>query len=434
MKIHFVTLGCKLNQSESESMARQFRLAGHQIVADPAQADISVINTCTVTHVAAQKSRTAVRRAKGAAPTARLVVTGCHAEIAPHDFPVADWVIENSQKQQIPARVLGDNSEEPFQASTPTQTDAPISRLSALGRTRGFVKIQDGCDMHCTFCLTRIARGPSRSRPLPEILDEVRQHVDDGVQEVVLTGVHVGAYGKDLDTDLGELIRRTLRETDVPRLRLSSLEPWNFRMEWLSLWENPRLCRHLHISLQSGSNDILRRMSRAYTAEKFAEKVQMARRLIPDLAITTDLIVGFPGETEETFAESVQFVREMNFARAHVFPFSRRPGTLAADMPDQVPHNVKKARAAALRVITDESNYRFRASLLGQTFPVLWEQGDRRTATWSGLTDNYVRVSAHSTRPLHNQILPAQLTLLSDTGAEGKLVSTEIISQARNAC
>jgi len=415
-------------------MARQFRLAGHQIVADAAQADIAVINTCTVTNIAAQKSRTAVRRAKGAAPAARVVVTGCHAEIAPHDFPVADWVINNRQKQQLPGRVLGEHAASPDHIIAPPEKDVPFLQLSALKRTRSFVKIQDGCDMHCTFCLTRVARGPSRSRPLADILDEVRQHVDDGVQEVVLTGVHVGAYGKDLDTDLGELIRRLMRETDVPRLRLSSLEPWNFQTDWLSLWENRRLCRHLHMSLQSGSNDILRRMRRAYTAEKFAEKVQAAQQLIPDLAVTTDLIVGFPGETEETFAESVQFVREMNFARAHVFPFSHRPGTPAATMPDQVPHRVKKARAAALRVVTDESSYRFRASLLGRTFAVLWEQPDPRTVMWSGLTDNYVRVSVHSMQSLHNQILPAQLTALSDAGAEGELVGTGIISQSGNAC
>ena len=433
MRIHFVTLGCKLNQSESEAMARQFRLAGHQIVADPAQADVSVINTCTVTHVAAQKSRTAVRQAKGAAPKAHVVVTGCHAEIAPHDFPIADRIIDNSRKQQIPGRVLGEHLDSPAQVIAPPETDSPFSHLSALRRTRSFVKIQDGCDMHCTFCLTRVARGPSRSRPLREILDEVRRNVDEGVQEVVLTGVHVGAYGKDLDTDLGELIRRMLRETDVPRLRVSSLEPWNFRTEWLSLWENPRLCRHLHMSLQSGSNDILKRMRRAYTAEQFAEKVQIARRRIPDLAVTTDLIVGFPGETEETFSESVQFVREMNFARAHVFPFSRRPGTPAAGMPNQVPHRVKKRRAATLRAITDESNYRFRASLLGQTFPVLWEQRDPRTAMWSGLTDHYVRVFVHSTQSLHNQILPVQMTALSDAGVEGELVGTRIISQAGDA-
>jgi len=424
MKIHFVTLGCKLNQSESETMARQFALAGHEIVGDPLLADLSVINTCTVTRMAAQKSRAAARRARGNAPQARLLVTGCHAEVAPQDFPTADWVVGNEQKAQIPTQVLAGGMIAPAstESVSPPPHDSEPARFPAmLGRTRAFVKIQDGCDLRCTFCLTCIARGPSRSRPLQHILDEVRRWVADGVQEVVLTGVHVGDYGRDTGTDLGQLVRRLLQETDVPRLRLSSLEPWNFRAEWLRLWEDRRLCRHLHISLQSGSDRMLKLMRRAYTAEKFAEKVEMARRLVPDMAVTTDLIVGFPGETEADFAESVQFVRAMRFARAHVFPFSRRPGTAAAEMPDQVPHRIKQARAAALRAITDESGCLFRKRLLGHTLPILWEQVDRQTGEWSGLTDNYVRVFAHSELDLHNQIVPTRLIAITDKGVWGEL-------------
>jgi len=425
MKIHFVTLGCKLNHSESEMLARQFVLAGHEIVEDAACADLAVINTCTVTHVAAQKSRYEARRARRSAPEARLLVTGCHAEVAPHEFPTADWVVGNAQKDEIPtwiATEMPQGSSLAAQASA-TEADARALFPAALGLTRAFVKIQDGCDMHCTFCLTRVARGRSRSRPADEIVAEIRRWVDEGGQEVVLTGVHLGAYGRDGGPDLGRLVRRILQETDLPRLRLSSLEPWNFRTEWLALWDSPRLCRHLHMSLQSGSDEVLRRMGRPYTTELFSEKVALARRAVPDLAITTDVIAGFPGETEESFAETVQFMRQIRFARAHIFPYSARPGTPAADMPGQVPHRIKQARAAALRAVAEETGRSFCASLLGRTFPVLWEQPNGSVGEWSGLTDNYMRVHVCSDVPLHNRILPTRLVRLTDFGVMGELVS-----------
>lgn len=428
MKIHFVTLGCKLNHSESEMLARQFVLAGHEIVSDSALADLAVINTCTVTHVAAQKSRYEARRAKRAAPRARTVVTGCHAEVAPAEFSGADWVVGNAQKEHIPVRfVSGVPSARREDGPLPdreTEADGPLFPAT-LGLTRAFVKIQDGCDMRCTFCLTRIARGRSRSRPATAILDDARRWVAEGGQEVVLTGVHLGAYGRDLGTDLGRLVQRILAETELPRLRLSSLEPWNFRTAWLRLWESPRLCRHLHMSLQSGSDSVLRRMGRPYTAELFAEKVALARCAIPDLAVTTDVIAGFPGETDEAFSESVAFMREIGFSRTHVFPYSRRPGTKAADMPDQVPHRIKHARAAALRAVGEESGREFCASLLGQTLPILWEQPSQPPDEWSGLTDNYVRVFARSDRSLHNRIVAARLTALVDRGMSGDLGVSE---------
>jgi threonylcarbamoyladenosine tRNA methylthiotransferase MtaB len=406
-------------------LARQFVLAGHEIVEDAAGADLTVINTCTVTHVAAQKSRYEARRARRSASAVRLLVTGCHAEVAPHEFAAADWVVGNTQKDEIPSWIASEMPQTPPVAGQPAAKEADGHALfpAALGLTRAFVKIQDGCDMHCTFCLTRIARGRSRSRPADEIVAEIRQWVDEGGQEVVLTGVHLGAYGRDGGPDLGRLVRRILRETDLPRLRLSSLEPWNFRTEWLSLWESPRLCRHLHMSLQSGSDEVLRRMGRPYTAELFSEKVALARRAVPDLAITTDVIAGFPGETDESFAQTVQFMRRIQFARAHIFPYSRRPGTPAANMPGQVTNRIKQARAAALRAVAEETERGFRASLLGQTLPVLWEQPNGADDEWSGLTDNYIRVHVRSNVPLHNRILPTRLVRLADFGAMGELVN-----------
>lgn len=400
VRIHVSSLGCKLNQSEMDSLAARLQAAGHELAASPAGADLCILNTCAVTQVAAQKSRQAVRRLHHDNPAARLVITGCYAELSPgdlQDLPGVEMVAGNRAKDH-----LLDHLPAPLRPAT---AEAPAFRP----RTRALVKIQDGCDNACTYCIIHVARGEQRSRPAGEIVGEVRARLAAGYQEIVLTGVHVGAYGRDraggpLELDLWGLVARILAETPVPRLRLSSVEPWDLPDRALALWQDPRLCRHLHLPLQSGAAATLQRMGRRYDPAGFAALVEAARRAIPGLAVTSDVIVGFPGETEAEFEESLSFVRAAGLARLHVFPYSPRPGTPAAGMPGQVPPAVKAARAARMRQAGAATGQAFAHQFLGQTARVLWESarpGDDGPV-WSGLTDNYLRVRAVHAGDLRN--------------------------------
>ncbi len=412
-KVHFKVLGCRLNQAEAERMAQGFILAGHDVVDDPDEADICVINTCTVTTASGAKSRRAAKRRR---PGQKVVVTGCHSEVHPEEFRQADLIVPNAEKERLVALTLERFGLDGYALGMEYR---PFGRLHlyplVLDHTRAFVKIQDGCDFRCTFCLTTIARGPSRSRPAEEILAEVQSLAEQGCQEVVLTGVQAGSYGHDFGSDLGHLLEQILVHTDIPRVRLSSLEPWSFKLEWLDLWArfDGRLCRHLHMSLQSGCNTVLRRMRRAYRAETYAEKVAAIRAAIPGVAITTDIIVGFPGETEEEHRTSLAFVEEMAFAGAHIFPYSPRPGTPAATMPGQVPGDVKRRRYEQMKAVTDASADAFRQAMLGHVLPVLWEQREADGAL-SGLTDNYLRVHTPAGTVRPNTITPTRLTHMAD--------------------
>ena len=439
MRVYLESIGCKLNQSEIETLARQFIAAGHQVVTRREEADWGVVNTCTVTHVAAAKSRRAMRRLRRANPQMRVVAVGCHAELFPADLE-ADLVVGTADKHRLVEIMEA--------AFTGVRHSAPspdwAAPLPIVYHTRAFVKIQDGCDNACAYCLTTIARGPQRSRPLEEILCEVQARVQAGVKEVVLTGVHIGAYGRDIGHSLPELVKAILAETDLPRLRLSSIEPWDLTPELLALWPHPRLCRHLHLPLQSGCDATLRRMGRRYTSAEFARLVEEARARIPDLAVTTDIIVGFPGESEEEFAESYRFVEKMAFSRLHVFPFSARPGTRAATMPDQVSPRVRRERAAAMRALGERSAARFREQFVGRVMEVLWEgyerglrskstggtsvdhlpapQGGKGEIVWSGLTDNYLRVRTVNKGSLHNTITPTRLLAVEGDTLRGEVL------------
>jgi threonylcarbamoyladenosine tRNA methylthiotransferase MtaB len=269
--------------------------------------------------------------------------------------------------------------------------------------------VQDGCDNHCTYCIVRSLRGPSRSRPLVDVVAEVQSLVEAGYREAALTGVNLGAYGRDLGMSdgLATLTTALLTHTDVPRLRLSSLQPWDLDQAFFRLWKNPRLCRHLHLSLQAGCDETLRRMGRRITTTEFAGLVMAARTAISDLAVTTDIIVGFPGENESAFRDSYDFVVVMEFARLHVFPYSPRPGTPASCLPDQVGRDVREARARTMRELGARQALRFRQRFIGQEVIVLWER--RRNGLWTGLTDNYLRVVTHAEGELHNQFTAARL-------------------------
>ena len=410
-----------MNQSEVEALARRFIAAGCQVVTDAEEADLCVVNTCAVTHIAARKSRRLIRRLHRANPEACIVVTGCYAELFPHEVAKiegVELVVGNADKERLVER-LGIRG---YGLGVTTPIPYPLF----FNRTRAFVKIQDGCNNRCAYCVIGLARGRERSRPPEEVLAEIGARVEAGCKEVVLTGVNIGAYGRDLGTSLGRLIEDILTKTAVPRLRLSSIEPWDFDPSLLRLWEDPRLCRHLHLPLQSGCDATLRRMRRRYTAAEYAELVERAREAIPDLALTTDVIVGFPGETEADFEESLRFVEKMGFARLHVFKYSARPGTPAATMPQQVPCEEKRRRSEAMMALARRGSEEFRRRFLGRTMEVLWERKERRREgrrrIWSGLTDNYIRVWAESEADLANTITPAKLVALTEDGMRGEIV------------
>ena len=429
MKIYLDSIGCRLNQSEIENYARQFRAAGHTLVPTAGEADLAVINTCTVTNAADSDSRGKIRQAVRAG-TEEIVITGCWSTQNPEiasTFPGVSQVIHNAEKDHLVSQLL-QIPEEDFDLEPLSRELIPGARL----RTRAFIKAQDGCDNRCTFCITTLARGHGRSRPVADILAEVNAVVNssssnaNSAKEIILTGVHLGSWGYDFSNPfhLSHLVKTILKETDVPRLRLSSLEPWDLDADFFSLWEDPRLCRHLHLPLQSGSAAVLRRMARKTTPSSYASLVNAARAACPEIAITTDLIAGFPGETDQEFMDTVDFVRQVSFAGGHVFTYSPRPGTSAANMPDQVPYPLRKERNAKLRELLADSELAYQHQFVGQTIPVLWESVKAMDSdTWHlrGLTDNYLRVNAYAPRQLWNQITPVHLTGIGDHGFVGEI-------------
>lgn len=420
-RVYLGFVGCRLNEAEIERLGRQLAAQGDKLVRDPAEADVVIVNTCAVTNEATRKSRQMIRQANRASPSAQIVVTGCYAQLWPDDItrlPGVRQVIGNTDKDRLPA-LIAPSADQPLYEREPLHRD-PLPP-GTLGHTRAFVKVQDGCDNRCTFCITTLARGPARSRPLEEIIEEARLLLDTGYQEIVLTGVHLGSYGHDWDQrdGLPRLIEALLACTALPRLRLSSLEPWDLQPAFFDLWVDRRLCPHLHLPLQSGCDATLRRMGRRTTQASFAALVEAAQTRIPDLALTTDLIVGFPGETEAEFEESLHFVESIGFARLHVFPYSARPGTTAARMPNQVPDAVKKERAARLIALSSRLWQDYQARHIGRTVEVLWESAHGATPDgllWSGLTGNYLRVITTTPQMLGNTITSARLVSLTDKG------------------
>ncbi len=395
MKVYLDSVGCRLNQAEIETMARQFRAAGHEMVASPQEADLAVVNTCAVTSDAAADSRQMLRHIARAG-VSRIIPTGCLATLQPKEvgnLPNILQVIPNDHKDRLVEAALG--------LPDPTVFDLePISRQPLPGlhhRTRAFIKVQDGCDNACTFCVTTVARGAGRSRPLEEVVAEIRHALAGGTREIVLTGVHLGSWGGEWGRHLRDLVRAILEQTDPPRLRLSSLEPWDLDADFFRLFEDPRLMPHLHLPLQSGSGSTLKRMARKTTPASFRGLVEAARQVIPAAAITTDVIAGFPGETEAEFAETLDFVRGMDFAGGHVFTYSARPFTAAAKMKGQVPSEMRKKRNAILRDAFEESAQAYREKFVGKRMKVLWEsvtELDEWGWQMEGWTENYLRVRA----------------------------------------
>jgi threonylcarbamoyladenosine tRNA methylthiotransferase MtaB len=409
------SLGCKLNQAEIQQLARQLEAAGYRLVAPSEKADIYILNTCSVTHVADSKSRHLLRLAKRHNPAARLVAIGCYAHRAPKELAQiegVELVLGNDRKMNL-LGLLGDNV-------TPLRSDGPAVSWRESGRTRAFLKIQNGCKNFCAYCIVPLVRSKEENVPPEKVTALVKGLVAQGYREVVLTGTEIGAYnGKGID--LEGLIRRILADTPVPRLRLSSLQPHQISPSLIGLMQDTRLCPHFHLSLQSGSGAVLQRMKRRYTADDYRRTVALIRANVPEAAITTDVIVGFPGETEAEFRETADFCRKIKFARIHVFPFSPRPGTAAATMPRQIAAAVKKERAQTMLTLAKESALDFKQRSLGKTMAVLWEK--ESGGLWSGLTGNYIKVYLKSREDLTNKIQPVKLVKIYRDGVWGEILS-----------
>ena len=427
MKVHLKTLGCRLNEAELETWAQAFQKSGHLITRQAESANVVVINSCAVTQDAARKSRNLIRRIHRDNPRAKLVVSGCYATLNPEEAASllgVDLVISNQDKNQLVEKTLNDLNMDSMPAMS---TEPGGISLFTRGRQRAFVKVQDGCRYRCTFCIVTVARGEEKSRPAQDVITEINSLHRQGINEVILTGVHLGGYGSDLDSNLADLVKTILSETDIPRLRLGSLEPWELNDYFFRLFENPRLMPHLHLPLQSGSDSVLRRMARRCKTEEFATIIKKLRMQNPFFNISTDIIVGFPGETEQEWQESLEFIKNTGFGHIHIFTYSRREGTKAATLPNQLNSEVKKLRSQQLHILADAMKQKFYLDNLDQEFPVLWE-GYREPYTEDkqlvfGYTPNYLRVACaiNNDQSIENQTINLKITAVLDEYGFGEL-------------
>ncbi len=417
MKVFLDMVGCRLNQAEIEQLALDLTARGQEIVAEPTEADYVVINTCCVTAKAAADSRKMVRhyqRSTGA----KVLAMGCWVSAFPQDSAelVGRDAVFTSEKRDLVLKRLNNGEIE----SAVLRKENVKPDLGSRSRTRSFIKVQEGCNNACSYCLTRIARGKSRSIPAEEVVRQIAQSEDLGVQEVVLTGVQIGAWGKDLEGNLriSDLIEAILLHTKVPRIRISSIEPWDVDEHLLACFEDVRLCPYLHLPLQSGNDAILRRMARPITTTRYRELIETIGKHLPELAITTDIIVGFPGETDALFEETFQFIAEMPFSGGHVFKFSPMPGTPAAKFEEQIPAAISHERAKRIRELLQARTRAIQTGKIGSETKVLWEQGKENGSQtyYTGLTPDFFRVRTQSKVNLTNTITLAHITGLDQAG------------------
>lgn len=429
MKVKFVTLGCKVNQVESEAMREALLAAGFQEAAGGETADVVVVNSCTVTATSDQKARQALRREKKRNPGAVAVLTGCWPQAFPQEaqeFLEADVVLGTARRGDLVPRLLEYlSTKQRVVDIAPHQKGEKFEKLSISamhGRTRAFVKIEDGCDRFCSYCIIPYARGRVRSKPLEDIREEAARLGEAGYKEVVLTGINLPAYGKDLGGDLCDAVEAACAAPGILRVRLGSLEPEQLTPPVIArLAAQEKLCPQFHLSLQSGCDDTLRRMNRHYTTAEYRQIVGDLRKAFPNCAVTTDIMVGFAGETEEEFGESLAFAKEIAFAKVHVFAYSRRPGTRAYDMPGQVPNREKERRSREMIAATLETQRAFFAAQTGRVEEVLFEQ-ERDRNVYEGYTRNYTPVRVASAAPLQGQIRQVRLTQALEDFCLGELV------------
>jgi len=416
MKVAFYTLGCKVNQYETEAMEEMFRKRGYEVVSFEKKADIYIINTCTVTNLGDRKSRQFIRRAKKLNKNSIVAAVGCYSQIAPDEvenIEGVDIVIGTTDKEKIV-----DLCEEVKQKRRKINVvrnikyhkqfdNLSIDNLES--RTRAYMKIQDGCNQYCSYCIIPYARGPIRSRKLEDILDEAEKLAKANFKEIILTGIHVASYGKDLkNLSLLDVINEVSKIEGIERIRLSSIEPTFIDEEFMTnVVDNKKFCDHFHLSLQSGSNSVLKRMNRKYTTEEYKNIVNLIRRYMPNAGITTDIIVGFPGETEEEFQETYDFVKNIGFSRIHVFKYSPRKGTPASKFDSQVHGSVKHYRSEKLIELGNQLANRFMDQFVGNRMEVLFEEN--KDGYYEGYTTNYIRVKAKSSKDIQGEILPVKI-------------------------
>lgn len=429
MNVKFITLGCKVNQVESEAMREALLAGGFQEAAEGQTADVVVVNSCTVTAVSDQKARQALRREKKRNPGAVAVLTGCWPQAFPQeaeDFLEADIVLGTTRRAALLPKILEYlSTKHRIVDIAPHEKGEKFEKLtiSAMhGRTRAFLKIEDGCDRFCSYCIIPYARGRVRSKPLEDIKTEAALLGDHGYREVVLTGINLPAYGKDLGLHLCDAVEAACAAPGIARVRLGSLEPEQLTPEVIArMAKQEKLCPQFHLSLQSGCDATLKRMNRHYTTAEYRQIVRNLRQAFPNCAITTDIMVGFAGETEEEFAASLAFAKEIAFAKVHVFAYSRRPGTRAYDMPGQVANKVKEDRSRQMIAATLATQRDFFAAQVGRVEEVLFEQ-EREKNVYEGYTRNYTPVRAASAIPLQGQVLPVEITQALEDCCLGRLV------------
>lgn len=428
MKAKIITLGCKVNQYESEAMLEALLAGGFQEAASGEEADVMVVNSCTVTATSDQKVRQTLRRARKENPGAVTVLTGCMPQAFPEEAAAlleADVVLGNARRADLLPRVMEYlSSKQRIVDIAPHEKGEKFERMAVStfhGRTRAFLKIEDGCDRFCSYCIIPYARGRVRSKPLEDIQEEVRRLGEQGFQEVVLTGINLPAYGRELGLHLCDAVEAACQAPGISRVRLGSLEPEQLTPDVIArMAKEEKLCPQFHLSLQSGCDATLRRMNRHYTTAEYRQIVGNLRAAFPGCAITTDIMVGFAGETQEEFEQSLQFAREIAFAKVHVFAYSRRPGTRAYDAPGQVPNKVKEERSRQMIQVTKTTQQAFLQAQVDKVEEVLFEQ-QREQGVWEGYTRNYTHVLAPSGKDLSGQLLPVELLEVQGESCVGRL-------------
>ncbi len=432
-QVAFTTLGCKVNQFETEIMEGLFKQQGYEIVSFDQVADVYVINTCSVTHLGEKKSRQIIRRAIRLNSKAIVAVAGCYAQVSPQEIEAIEGVkvIVGTQDRH---RIV-DLVEQAAHCLSPVNIvtnimnadhfeDIPL--FDAPGRTRAFLKIQEGCTNFCTYCIIPYARGPLRSRPLSSIIHETEKLIAAGFKEIVLTGIHLGAYGRDMEDKiaLADVVRAILNIQGLVRLRLGSLESIEISDELIALMrQDERLCSHLHLPLQAGDAAVLKAMNRHYTLEEYEQLITNIRNKVDDIAISTDLIVGFPGETPEMFNHALAFVEKMNFSRMHIFPYSRRSGTPAAEYSGQIPEEEKRRRVQIMQELAEKKADEFLQSFLNRQFTVLFEmESIKNENIIDGLTGNYIRVYTSGNPNMQGKSFQVVLEKPYRDGVWGKIV------------
>lgn len=428
-KAAFYTLGCKVNQYETEAMAELFADAGYEICDFSDKSDVYVINTCSVTNMGDRKSRQIIRRAKKTNPDAVIAVTGCYSQVAPEEVLAINGVnivIGTQDRKNIVSLVEDIKNMSNVNHVSNIMTNHEFEELHIkeyMSRTRAFIKIQEGCNQFCSYCIIPYARGPVRSRPFNDVITEVKRLAANNFKEIILVGIHVASYGADLDdTSLEKLIMAVDKIDGIERIRLSSIEPMTLDQKFIdSIKGSKKLCHHFHISLQSGCNETLRRMNRKYTTEQFKGIVDGLREAFEDVAVTTDIMVGFPAETEEEFEKTVAFTREIAFADAHIFQYSMRQGTPAAKRPDQISPDIKEKRSKIIIAETRKSRDAFIERFIGKTMRVLFEQR-ASDGMFEGKTDNYITVHAPSEENLNDKFREVLLERNENGVVFGKIV------------